>query len=154
MKAATRAPDHAGLKPWHFVVCTGKGLEKLGDVFRDAAIASQMTEKDVQRANQLPLRAPMVIVAITKYQEHPKVPWVEQVASTSCAIQSMQMAALAQGFNGMWRTGSYAQNRHVKEAFDLNEKDEIVGFLYLGTPAFSSPVKPAIESSAHFTFWQ
>ena len=29
MQAALRAPDHACLTPWRFIVCTGKGLDKL-----------------------------------------------------------------------------------------------------------------------------
>ena len=90
-------------------MCEKSGLAKLGDIFEQAAIDADMTEKEIERAPQLPKRAPMVIVAIAKYVEHPKVPWVEQVASASCALHAMQMAAVAQGFNGIWRTGSYAQ---------------------------------------------
>ncbi|XOV77548.1 MAG: NAD(P)H nitroreductase [Aestuariibacter sp.] len=144
-KAALRAPDHAALKPWKFIVCEGAGLKKLGDIFEQAAIESDMSERDVERAPELPLRAPMVIIAICKHQEHPKVPWIEQVASTSCAVQAMQMAAVAQGFQGMWRTGSYASNEAVKSALFLEEQDEIVGFLYLGTAACT----PAAERPEH-----
>lgn len=132
--AALRAPDHGALTPWKFIVCEGAGLKKLGDIFERAAIETDMSERDIERAPQLPKRAPMVIIAICKFKEHPKVPWVEQVASTSCAVQAMQMAAVAQGFQGMWRTGSYATNEAVKTALYLEEQDEIVGFLYLGTP--------------------
>ena len=154
LSSATRAPDHAGLRPWRFVVCTGDGLSKLGDVFQVAATQAEKDEKDIARAKQLPLRAPMVIVAITTYKEHPKVPWVEQVASTACAVHSMQMAALAQGFNGMWRTGSYAQDPSVKQSLGLAEKDEIVGFLYLGTPSFEAPQKGPVNFADHVTFWK
>ena len=47
---------------------------------------------------------------------------------------AMQMAAQAQGFNGIWRTGWFAYDSHIKQKLELEEKDEIVGFLYLGTP--------------------
>ena len=33
MQAALRAPDHACLTPWRFIVCEGKGLDKLGQLF-------------------------------------------------------------------------------------------------------------------------
>jgi nitroreductase len=148
-QAALRAPDHACLTPWKFVVCQKEGLKRLGDVFEQAAISADKSEKEIERAPQLPLRAPMVIVAIAKFTENEKVPWVEQVASASCALHAMQMAAVAQGFAGVWRTGSYAQDPIVKQAFDLSEQDEIVGFLYLG----SSPIKPlpkAKRDSAKF----
>jgi nitroreductase len=134
-QAALRAPDHACLAPWKFIVCQNQGLTRLGKVFEQAAIAANKSEKEIERAPQLPLRAPMVMVAIAKYTEHDKVPWVEQVASASCAVHAMQMAAVAQGFAGVWRTGSFAQDAIVKQAFDLAEQDEIVGFLYLGSSA-------------------
>ena len=153
MQAALRAPDHAALTPWKFIVCSGEGLNKLGTIFENAAVAAGMSEKDITRAPQLPLRAPMVIVAISQYQEHPKVPWVEQVASASCAVHAMQMAAVAQGFGGVWRTGSYAQSDSVKKALNLKEQDEIVGFLYLGTPV-TQPLPKAEKSTAdYFEHW-
>lgn len=152
-RAALRAPDHGNLTPWRFVVCTGKGLNRLGEIFEQGAIAADMSEKDIERAPSLPLRAPMVIVAICKYKEHAKVPWIEQVASTACALHAMQMAAYAQGFAGIWRTGSYAQNEEVKAAFNLAEQDEIVGFLYVGTAAAPSVARQPKAVADFFEFW-
>ena len=86
-QAALRAPDHACLTPWKFVVCQNQGLLRLGEVFQQAAIAANKSQKEIERAPQLPLRAPMVMVVIAKYTKNDKVPWVEQVASASCALQ-------------------------------------------------------------------
>lgn len=152
-KAALRAPDHALLQPWKFIVCEGNGRKKLGDLFEQAAIASDMSERDIERAPELPLRAPMVIIAVMKYKEHPKVPWVEQVASAACAIHAMQMAAVAQGFQGIWRTGAYAQDDNLKESLFLEEQDEIVGFLYLGTPAADMVYKSTEDQEDFFEHW-
>ncbi|WP_088328649.1 NAD(P)H nitroreductase [Lacimicrobium sp. SS2-24] len=153
MQAALRAPDHMSLKPWRFIVCQGKGLKRLGEVFELAAINTDMSEKDIERASQLPLRAPMLIVAICHHKEHDKVPWIEQVASTACAVHAMQMAAVAQGFSGIWRTGSYAQNEEVKKALNVAEQDEIMGFLYLGSPVTQPLPKPVPDPSQFFEFW-
>lgn len=152
-QAALRAPDHAGLAPWKFIVCQNQGLIRLGKIFEQAAISANKSEKEIERAPQLPFRAPMVMVAIAKYTEHEKVPWVEQVASASCAVHAMQMAAVAQGFAGVWRTGSFAQDSTVKQAFELSEQDEIVGFLYLGTSAVNRPAKPKRDSADFFEDW-
>ena len=154
MQAALRAPDHRCLTPWKFVVCKGKGLVKLGEIFEQAAINAGYEQAIVDRAVQLPLRAPMVIVAICKYKENDKVPWVEQVASTACAVHSMQMAAVAQGFQGVWRTGSYAQDKVVKEAFSCFDQDEILGFLYLGSSKLKTMPKPQRESAEYFDVWE
>lgn len=153
MQAALRAPDHAGLTPWRFIVCQKAGLARLGDIFEQAAIDADLSEKEIERAPQLTTRAPMVIVAISKFVDHPKVPWIEQISSTSCAVHAMQMAALAQGFSGIWRTGSYAQNDGVKSSLGLKEQDEIVGFLYIGTPGVQAKVKPEKVTDEYFEFW-
>jgi len=153
LKAATQVPDHAGLCPWRFIVCSGEGLDRLGEIYSQAAIANGKSESDIARAKQLPIRAPMVVVAIANYVEHDKVPRVEQIGSAACSVMAMQMAALAQGFNGMWRTGSYAHCEHVKSSFGLKTDDEIVGYLYLGTPQFATPAKPSKNLEDFVTFW-
>lgn len=152
-QAALRAPDHVGLKPWRFIVCSGKGLNRLGDLLQECAIAEDKGEQSIARSIQLPQRAPMVIIALTEQVEHDKVPMVEQVCSTACAVHSMQMAAQAQGFAGIWRTGSYAQSNYMKQALGIREEDEIVGFLYLGTSTLKPMPKPAINSDDYFTHW-
>jgi len=154
MQAALRAPDHACLTPWRFIVCEGKGLDKLGSLYEQSAIDNDKSEKEIERAVQLPHRAPMIVVAIAKHVEHEKVPRVEQIASASCGVMAMQMAAVAQGFNGMWRTGSYAHCDTVKRGFDLSDDDEIVGFLYLGTPAFEPAAKPERDTANYFEYWR
>lgn len=154
MQAALRAPDHACLTPWRFVVCEGKGLDKLGALFEQSAIDNEKSQKEIERAVQLPHRAPMVIVAIAQCVEHEKVPRVEQIASASCAVMAMQMAAIAQGYSGIWRTGTYAHCDTIRGAFNLAEDDELVGFLYLGTPAFEPAPKPQRNASDYFEFWR
>jgi len=153
MQAALRAPDHGGLTPWRFIVCQKAGLARLGDIFELGAIDADMSEKEIERAGQLTTRAPMVIVAISQFVEHAKIPWIEQIASTSCAIQAMQMAALAQGFSGIWRTGSFARNEGVKSSLGLKEQDEIVGFLYIGTAVTQVKAQPEKAIDRYFEFW-
>ena len=72
----------------------------------------------------------------------------------TCGVMAMQMAAVAQGFNGMWRTGGYAHCETVRNGLGLSEEDELVGFLYLGTPAFEPAPKPQRNSNDYFEFWQ
>ncbi len=58
--------------------------------------------------------------------------------SAGCAVMAMQMAALAQGFNGIWRSGALTESPVVRAGFECREQDKIVGFLYLGTPQLKS----------------
>lgn len=132
-QAALRVPDHAGLKPWEFILVEGDARNKLGEIYYQAAVNKGADSKVIERARELPLRAPLIIVCIAKYKPHAKVPRIEQVQSAGCAVMAMQQAAFAQGLAGVWRTGDYAHDAFVKEQLGLDEADELVGFLYLGT---------------------
>ncbi|TCL02417.1 MULTISPECIES: NAD(P)H nitroreductase [Sodalis] len=134
IRAGMRAPDHGTLQPWRFVIIEGEGRTRLSELLYQSALGAKMDEKGVEKARQAPFRAPLIIAVLAWCDTQTKVPRWEQVVSAGCAVQAMQMAALAQGFNGIWRTGLWATQPDVKAAFGCREQDEIVGFLYLGTP--------------------
>lgn len=140
IRAGLRAPDHAGLTPWRFVIAQGEGLGKLSDILVEAAEADQSEQAVIDKVKNAPFRAPMVITVIAKVTEHDKVPALEQHLSAGCAVQAMQMAAVAQGFQGFWRSGHWMFHQNVRQAFGLEGDDAIVGFLYLGTPG-CTPLK-------------
>jgi nitroreductase len=64
------------------------------------------------------------------------------------------MAAVAQGFQGIWRTGWYAQNNDVKKAMKCKEEDEILGFLYLGSTPLKVMPRKARDSANFVETWQ
>lgn len=152
LKAATRVPDHACLSPYRFTICQGQGLDKLTDVFVEATKKSGADEAKVTKAQKMAYRAPMIIVISSNVQEHPKVPRVEQIITAGCAAHAMQMAAFAQGYGAMWRTGDLAHNADVKQALGVAEKDEIIGFLYLGSVAKELPIRPNRESAGFVNY--
>ncbi|PWK49938.1 nitroreductase family protein [Pleionea mediterranea] len=136
-RAALRAPDHAGLRPWKFLVYQDEhALKKLGESFLEAKLKQnpELPEAKQQKALNMPFRAPMIIIAVTEYQEHKKVPEVEQVVSCGCAVHGMLYALQALGFSGYWRTGDLAFNPYLKQSLGIKPSDEIAGFLYIGTP--------------------
>ena len=134
-QAALRAPDHAWLQPWRFLVIEGEDRERFAQVFLEALLARdpQADEAAREKALASPLRAPMLVVVICRYTEHPKVPRQEQVISAGCAAHAMLLAAEAQGYAGIWRTGAAAEDSHVIEALGLADNESIVGYLYFGT---------------------
>lgn len=136
INAAVTAPDHGALRPWRFVIIRDEALEKLGDVFREAAklIKPDCTEAELEGARQKALRSPMVIAVVATIKEHPKVPPHEQMLSAGAAAQNLQLAANALGYGSIWLTGPFATDEHVYRSLGLNPGDRIVGFVYLGTP--------------------
>ncbi len=152
VRAGLRAPDHAGLTPWRFVIAQGKGLNKLSDILVNAALADNSDDAVIEKLKNAPFRAPMVITVIAKVTKHEKVPALEQYLSAGCAVQAMQMAAIAQGFQGVWRSGEWMFHPEVHKAFGLEGEDEIVGFLYLGTPEGTPMKVPERELSKFVEF--
>jgi len=154
LDVAMRAPDHGCIKPWQFVVMTGKGRERLGEIFANAVTNNGGDEAKIAKARLMPLRAPCVIAVICKYNEHQKVPWVEQVQSAGCSLFSMQQTALAMGYGGIWRTGDLARDELVRDAFSLAAEDELVGYLYLGSAAIESVTPKPTCHNLYVDYWQ
>lgn len=151
-KAGLRAPDHGMLRPWRFLVISGEARDKLGQVFVDNL--NPETEEQKTKLLNAPLRAPLVIVAVAKIQEHPKVPPVEQINATAAAVQNMSVAIHALGYSSIWRTGAAAFNPGVKEALGFSADDEIVGFLYVGTPTLANRPVPESNIADYVKVWE
>lgn len=154
-KAALRAADHGNMQPWRFLVIEGQGLVRLGDVFAAAAAANNasITPGELERCHAMPQRAPMIIVAIAKYTANPKVPQIEQVIAAGAATQNLLNAAFALGVGAVWRTGAMAYDPIVKGALGLSEGEELIGFIYLGTPTVPPHAPRENNTSNFFNKW-
>ncbi len=150
-QAALRAPDHGMLRPWRFLVVKGEARNKLGELFVEAMQPD--TEEKKNKLLKAPLRAPMIIIAVSTITEHPKVPAIEQITSTAAAVQNMSLAAHALGYASIWRTGPVAFSDEVKLKLDLNIRDEIVGLLYLGSSTYENLPIPTVNIDDHFEDW-
>ena len=154
-KAALRAPDHAQLRPWRFLVIKGDERNHLGELFARAELSvnPDHTPQMLAKTKAKPLRAPVILVGIAKVVEHKSVPEVEQVLSCGAALQSMLLAAHAQGVGAMWRTGGMAYNKIVHEGLGLQSNESIVGYLYLGQIDGRSKSIGPPDIDAYFQEW-
>ena len=136
-KAAARAADHACLQPFRFLGIQGEQLQQLGELYQRAALQQDpnLSKAQLERIRTLPLRAPMVLVAIACCQQHSKVPEIEQIITAGAAVQNMLTAAFSLGIGAYWRTGPLAYNPEVHRLLNLLENEKIIGFIYLGAPA-------------------
>jgi len=150
LRAGMRAPDHGTLQPWRFVVIEGEGLERFSQLLVKVATAEGMDEKSIEKAKTSPFRAPQIIAVIAHCDAQHKVPVWEQVVSAGCAVMAMQMAAVAQGFNGIWRSGAWTENAQICQALGGREQDKVVGFLYLGTPQLKASTTISVPDTGPF----
>jgi nitroreductase len=149
-----RAPDHARLKPWHFHIVQGDARDRLGEVFQLSAKTAGVESADkLLKCRNMPLRAPMMIVAVCEPTLNSKVPVAEQVLAVGAAIQNMQIAISSLEYGSIWRTGDMAESKLVKEAFGLSDAGSIVGFVYVGQPDKKpAPQNPNVADG--FSHWQ
>lgn len=154
-RAALRAPDHAWLRPWRFITVQGDRRRHLGELLEQCLLQRnpQADEGARAKARKAPLRAPLLVVVVVRFSEHPKVPAVEQRLSAGCAAQAILLAAEASGYAGIWRTGEPAFDRRVMAGLGLAENEEIVGFLYLGTRDGEPKPLPALDPDDFVSSW-
>ncbi|MBV1911028.1 MAG: nitroreductase [Kangiellaceae bacterium] len=153
-KVALRAPDHAQLKPWRYLVYQGRSLIELGEKFAAASLFkdSELSADKIEKISKKPQRAPVVVISIIKIKDHRKVPEIEQILSAGAGVQNLIMAAHFKGYGAIWRTGELAFNRVLMEQLGLAKNERISGFIYLGTEEGSKAKirHPEISEFVHF----
>ncbi|MHA6493849.1 nitroreductase family protein [Pseudomonas borbori] len=155
-RAALRAPDHGQLRPWRFLTIEGAAREQLGELFVEAlagASSEPLSDEAQAKARAMPLRAPLLVVVIARVHANGKVPAQEQVIAAGCAAHGILLAAHAQGIGAVWRTGELAYNTLVGSRLGLSEAEQIIGFLYLGTPERELRTPPQLQVADFVTAW-
>lgn len=152
LNSGMRVPDHGGLTPWFFTLAQGTGLEKLSQIFKAAAEENGDVSAKIEKAQKMPFRAPLIIVISTRYQQHSRVPKIEQSLAAGCCAHAMQMAAFSLGYGAMWRTGDFTYHPLVKRELGISTDNDIIGFLYIGTAKKTLPVKAAKPIKAHVEY--
>ena len=154
-QAALTAPDHHRIKPTRFVVIPDHQREAFGLLLSEAlADLGETQSPQLERVKHHPFRAPLLVLALTTLQDHPKVPHFEQILSTGAAIQNLLLSLQAQGFATMWRSGAVVESTYFKHVLGMKENDLISGILYIGTAAKTIAPREAIHTSDFVTEWQ
>jgi nitroreductase len=156
LAAAMRAPDHGAIRPWRFHVIQGEALNRLGDIFVEALKKREpdAPRETVEKEQSRPLRAPLIIAACAKIdQSRSNIPAVEQIVAVATACQNILLAAHDKGYGAMMLTGLNARDPHIKAAFGLEGPDEIVGFIYIGTPSGPAAEKERPDPAEFTTVW-
>jgi len=155
-RAALRAPDHGQLRPWRFLLVEGEARARVGQILADVedACYGPQPEAGRNKTRQRLLRAPLVVLIVAHVTPHAKVPELEQLLSTACAVQNVLLAADALGFAGMWRTGPVTFEPLLAERLGLAQQERLLGFLYLGTPRAGRRQPPVLAVDDFVAAWR
>ena len=153
--AALTAPDHHRLKPTRFVVIETNQRIALGELVANS-MQQDFPEIDpvqIERIKNHPMRAPLLVLALTHIVEHPKVPEFEQILSSGAAVQNLLLSLESQGFASMWRTGAIVESVSLKKALGLQAHDLISGIIYVGTAAKALAPRAELTLSNYVSYW-
>ena len=149
LDAAVQAPNHYKVRPWRFVVLTGEGRNRLGDLMTASQRSRhpEFPSEAFDKCRSLPLRAPVVIAVGVDKPSEAKVLEIENVCAAAAATQNLLLAAHAMGLGAKWRTSEWARDPMVKEFLGFAPDQHIIGFIYVGYPEFvPEPVsRPSFE---------
>ncbi|MBU5592272.1 nitroreductase [Clostridium sp. MSJ-4] len=140
IEAGTFAPNRYLTEPWRFFVISGDGRRALSKVMEEIAIDScidphnEEGKKKIEKQKNKPFRAPVIIAVAAEVTENKKVIRLEELGATYAAIENMLIAAHSLGLASFWKTGKACYSPKMKEFFGLQEKDEVLAFIYLGYP--------------------
>lgn len=136
ISAAVQAPNHYKVRPWRFIVLTGEGREKLGNVMADSLKEKQpdFPPAAFDKERSKPLRAPLLIAIGVDKPSEERVIEVENICAAAAATQNLLLAAHAKGLGAKWRTGDTASDPKVKQFLGLEADQHLIGFLYIGYP--------------------
>ena len=135
LELADWAPTHTYSEPWRFVVYGGDKVNEFS--MQHALLYQQFTPADKFMKGKFDgiiangEKSSHIIVCIMKRTNY-KLPVIEEIAAVSCAVQNILLGATALGIASLWSTGGMVLHPAMKNLFELDEADEIVGQLFLG----------------------
>ncbi|MGE0239147.1 MAG: nitroreductase, partial [Parvibaculaceae bacterium] len=156
LEIAVRVPDHGKLTPWRLVLFEGEARRTFGEIIKARWQALHPDHGADSLAFQAGLfvRAPTVLVIVSKAGPHVKIPEWEQLLSAGALTQNLLLAAAALGVGAQWNTDWIAYDPEIMKAMGLGSTEKIVGIVYLGTPGAALEDRPRPDPESLITRWR
>ncbi|RDV13630.1 nitroreductase [Pontibacter diazotrophicus] len=130
------APTHGLTEPWRFKVYARDKVREFclahAELYKKNTASDKFLEVNYEKLLHMGDQASHLIVAIMQRGALPKIPALEEIAATSCAVQNLLLGATALGIASYWGSGGMAYHPAMKEMLQLREEDLVLGILYLG----------------------
>ena len=136
LSSANWAPTHGYTEPWRFVVFSGKSISTLAvfqsELYKSSISTDFYNELKYEKLNNHPLLASHIIALVVEKSVGTKISLLEEIVATSCAIQNVLLSAASLNIAVHWTTGGMTYNDEMKSFLGFEDKDQVLGFLYLG----------------------
>jgi nitroreductase len=133
---AHRAPTHGLTQPWRFQVFTGPSRERLAEALpelydRTTPEAARQADKRA-KLGSAPRLAPVAIAVAARVEPQGKIPEIEEIAATACAVQNLMLSAHAHGIGSFWSTPPVVMSAEFASWLGLDATHRALGLVYLG----------------------
>ena len=134
LRAALRAPDHGGLRPWRVIEFRAAERPALADCFaaeklRRDPLASAF---DLQRAREHALNPPVLLAFVVAPRARSKVPLREQWLGAGAALGNLLNAAHGLGFGAIVLSGERCFDATLLDALHIGTDEFLAGFVSVG----------------------
>jgi nitroreductase len=137
------APTHGKTQPWRFKVYQGEALQKLGnlcaELYKELTPEDEFREMKFKRLSERMSKTSTVIAVTMVRTPETKIPEIEEIEATACAVQNMLLTATAYGLGSFWSSPKFLYTPTANEKFGYKKEDKILGLIYLGYPATEWP---------------
>lgn len=139
LELATWAPTHKLTQPWKFIVYTGEGkktfFEKQAEIFKEITPKEKVNNQKLLKYKEKAELVSHVIAVIAEHDPENRIPEIEEIVATSCALQNIYLSLNEFGIAGYLSTGNICYAPQMAEFLGLKPDDRILGFFQLGIPA-------------------
>jgi nitroreductase len=137
LSCANWAPSHRLTYPWHFVVFTGDTLNVLCNKMEEIYVAKTDSEKisreRIVKIHEISQKASHAIAICMKRDAEKRIPEIEEICATACAVQNMYLGLLdIENTGGYWSTGNGVFTPEMHQFLNLGQDDKLLGFFILG----------------------
>jgi nitroreductase len=130
------APTHGNTEPWRFRVYAKDKVKAFclshAELYKADTAPDKYMQEKYDKLLHMGDQVSHLIVAIMQRGNLPKIPALEEIAATSCAVQNLLLGATALGISSYWGSGGMAYHPAMKKMLQLREEDLVLGILYLG----------------------
>jgi len=148
MLAGHMAPCHKLTWPWRFIQVGPETREKIVPVAIACKTVNRELTPELEQSIRGKILTPGALLVVTQVRTDNAFRSKEDYAAVSCAIQNMMLVGHGLGLGTKWSTGGVTTHADTYSVLGVDaEQEEIVGFIWVGTPAAVPTIKrPDLEA--------
>jgi nitroreductase len=152
LEAGHFAPNHRLTWPWRFTIMGPEAREELARLAVDVKLKKGALSPKQREGIRDKMLTPAALVVVSQVRSDDDFQSKEDYAAVACALQNIALLCQSRGLGSKWSTGAITRSPELYELARIDfEKEESVGFLWVGEPKVMPKVKRPLFSQVFKT---